>query len=127
MGGRRQSRWLRTADGFAVCGFRATLARGLLPLRIRRDGPSFISISGLGGSRGPLVSLLSLRDLQAAKRLMINRHGDVLGQIRLPIRAVPRLCRDRRWLIRKCAGLPHSNRAGRHQRRKRYVAIPTCV
>ena len=31
----------------------------------------------------PLVSLLSLRDLQAAKRLMINRHGDVLGQIRL--------------------------------------------
>jgi hypothetical protein len=26
MGGRRQSRWLRTADGFAVCGFSAALA-----------------------------------------------------------------------------------------------------
>jgi hypothetical protein len=24
--GRRQSRWLRTADGFVVCGFRVTLA-----------------------------------------------------------------------------------------------------
>jgi hypothetical protein len=28
-GGRRQSRWLRTADGFAVCGLRATDARYL--------------------------------------------------------------------------------------------------
>jgi hypothetical protein len=30
IGDQRQSRWLRTADGFAVCGFRATLARYLL-------------------------------------------------------------------------------------------------
>src|SRR5262249_25852613 len=27
MGGRRQSRWHQPADGFAVCGFKATLAR----------------------------------------------------------------------------------------------------
>jgi hypothetical protein len=27
LGGRRQSRWLRTADGFAVCGFMATPAK----------------------------------------------------------------------------------------------------
>jgi len=26
--GRRQSRWLRTADGFAVCAFGATFVRG---------------------------------------------------------------------------------------------------
>jgi len=26
-GGRRQSRWLHTADGFAVCGFTATPAK----------------------------------------------------------------------------------------------------
>jgi len=27
MGGRRQSRWHQPADGFAVCGFKAALAR----------------------------------------------------------------------------------------------------
>jgi hypothetical protein len=73
VGGRRQSRWLRTADGFAVCGFGATLARYLeickrrwltAQLVLIRIPELYLWQTFLNWLAGTLVSLFLLRGLQ---------------------------------------------------------------